>query len=139
MKASLFAIALLAACYDPATTDCTVTCSGADDCANGQTCGSDGYCAGPDVAGDCVEPVELSIEIAGDGIVAIDGIGECNSRTAPSHRCIYMVPPNQPRGLAATPNGDKDFKEWTSTCVGETATCVITPVTDLTRVGAKFE
>lgn len=145
MKRSVLALATLAgclfaaACYDPATTDCTVTCQAADDCAKGQTCGSDGFCASPDVAGECVEPVELSIEIEGDGSVAIAGIGDCNSRTAPDHRCIYLVPPNQERALSATPNGDKDFKHWTSTCVGETAMCVVTPVTDLTRVGAKFE
>jgi len=139
VRASLVAIATLAACYDPATTDCTVTCTSPDECANGQTCGSDGFCAAVDVAGGCVEPVELSIEIAGDGTVAIDGIGECNSRTAPSHRCIYRVPPNQPRDLEATPNGDKDFKHWTSTCVGETATCVITPVRYRSRLGAECE
>jgi hypothetical protein len=129
----------LAGCYDPTTADCTVTCSGSDECASGQTCGSDGYCAAPDVAGGCVEPVALAIEIEGDGTVAIAGIGECDSRMATDHRCIYMVAPSQPRQLSATPNGDKDFKHWTSTCVGETATCVITPVTDVTRVGAKFE
>jgi hypothetical protein len=127
------------ACYDPATVDCTVSCSGEDECATGQTCGSDGFCASPDVAGQCIDPVSLEIDIEGDGTVAIDGIGECNSRTATDHRCIYVVPPNQRRDLEAMPNGDKTFKHWTSTCVGETATCAVTPVTDVTRVGAKFE
>lgn len=143
MKASLFAIAAcvgcLAGCYDPATTDCTITCSGSDECASGQTCGSDGYCAAPDVAGECVAPVALEIVIDGDGTVMLDGIGACDSRSATDNKCTYMVTPNQPRLLSAMPNGDDDFKQWTSACGGETATCEITPVTDVTRVGAKFD
>jgi len=147
VKASLFPNAsliaflggLLGGCYDPATPDCTITCRGSDECAGGQTCGSDGYCAAPDVAGGCVAPVALEIVIEGDGIVTLAEIGECDSRSATDDRCIYMVTPNQPRQLSAMPNGDEEFKQWTASCEGETATCVITPVTDVTRVGAKFE
>lgn len=147
MKTSRFPIAsllgclagCLAGCYDPETPDCTITCEGADQCADGQTCGSDGYCAAPDVAGRCVAPVALEIVIDGDGVVTLAGIGECDSRSATDDMCIYMVIPNQPHELSATPNGDDDFQRWTAACVGETATCAITPVTDVTRVGAKFD
>ncbi len=139
MKASLFAIAILGGCYDPATPDCTITCNGSDECASGQTCGSDGYCAAPDVAGGCITPVALEIVIDGEGTVTVAGIGECDSQSATDDRCIYMVLPNRPRLLSAMPNGDENFKHWTEACVGETATCEVTPVTDETRVGAKFE
>ena len=44
---------LLAGCYQPTLRDCTVSCRGADECASGQVCGSDGWCAAPDVAGTC--------------------------------------------------------------------------------------
>ncbi|HTJ44541.1 MAG TPA: hypothetical protein VL463_20695 [Kofleriaceae bacterium] len=47
------ASALLAGCYDPRLKDCTVTCHGAGDCASGQVCGNDGFCAAPGVAGTC--------------------------------------------------------------------------------------
>ncbi len=51
------AIALLVAgCYDPSLRDCTVTCHGAGECASGQVCGADGYCAAPSVAGTCKAP-----------------------------------------------------------------------------------
>ena len=52
MKALLLAIALTG-CYDAGAVDCTVTCAGPDECASGQTCGSDGLCAAPSVAGHC--------------------------------------------------------------------------------------
>jgi hypothetical protein len=139
VKASLLAIALVTGCYAPETLDCTVTCSAAGECASDQVCGSDGFCAAPEVAGQCVAPVALEIKIDGDGTVMLAGIGDCDSRTAKDRTCTFMVAPNQRRQLSAMPNGDRDFKEWSSACAGETATCEVTPVTDLTRVGAKFE
>jgi hypothetical protein len=139
VKSSLLAIALLLGCYDPETLDCTVTCAGAGECASDQVCGPDGFCASPEVAGQCVAPVALEIHIDGDGTVSLAGVGECNSRTATADTCTFMVTPNQRRQLAAIPNGDKDFRSWSSACAGETATCEVTPVTDVTRVGAKFE
>ena len=50
------AVALAAGCYDPALRDCTVTCAGAGDCASGQVCGADHFCAAPSVAGTCGKP-----------------------------------------------------------------------------------
>lgn len=146
MKTSAFLITSLVGClagvvggcYDPTTADCTVTCGGADECASDQICGSDGYCAAPEIAGHCA-PVALEIVLDGDGVVTLDGIGECDSRSATDSRCVYMVPPNQPRLLSAMPHGDEDFRQWTAACVGATSTCEITPVTDVTRVGAKFD
>ena len=40
-------------CYAPELRDCTVTCNAASDCASGQVCGTDHFCAAPDIAGQC--------------------------------------------------------------------------------------
>jgi hypothetical protein len=139
VKTSLLAIAMLMGCYDPETVDCTVTCAAANECASDQVCGADGFCAAPEVAGQCVAPVALEIKIDGDGSVTLAGVGACDSRTAPGDTCTFMVTPNQRRQLAAMPNGEKDFRSWSEACAGETTICEITPVTDVTRVGARFE
>jgi hypothetical protein len=41
------------ACYTPELRDCTLACSTASDCADGQVCGDDHFCAGPAMAGHC--------------------------------------------------------------------------------------
>jgi hypothetical protein len=41
------------ACYSPEIRDCTLTCNEASDCAGGQVCGSDRFCAAPGIAGTC--------------------------------------------------------------------------------------
>jgi hypothetical protein len=53
-------IVALAACYSPTLRDCTLQCASAHDCAGGQVCGNDGYCAAPDVAGHCVADAAAS-------------------------------------------------------------------------------
>lgn len=51
---ALGALAMAAsACYSPDVRDCTIACKSGDDCADGQICGSDHFCAGPDTAGTC--------------------------------------------------------------------------------------
>lgn len=49
----LAAIAVTAACYDPTLRNCTVTCLGPGECAEGQVCGADGLCAIESIAGRC--------------------------------------------------------------------------------------
>ncbi|MBA3822070.1 MAG: hypothetical protein H0X17_24510 [Deltaproteobacteria bacterium] len=46
---------LVAACYSPDVRDCTVSCAAVSDCAGGQVCGSDQFCAAPEVAGRCAQ------------------------------------------------------------------------------------
>lgn len=41
------------ACYSPDLRDCVVACTAASDCATGQVCGADRFCAAPSVAGQC--------------------------------------------------------------------------------------
>ena len=50
------ALLLLPACYAPEIRDCTVICAAASDCADGQVCGTDQFCASPRVAGNCTSP-----------------------------------------------------------------------------------
>jgi len=66
---AVFVAMLATACYDPELRDCTVTCHGKHDCAEGQVCGSDGYCAAPDVANKCDE---LREDLVDAGPVACD-------------------------------------------------------------------
>jgi hypothetical protein len=54
-RAALVVAVALAGCYQPDVRDCTIACSFATDCADGQKCGSDGWCASPKVAGTCDE------------------------------------------------------------------------------------
>lgn len=49
------AVAALPACYAPEVRDCTVSCASASDCAAGQVCGEDAFCAAPEVAGRCAQ------------------------------------------------------------------------------------
>ncbi|MDB4952816.1 MAG: hypothetical protein JWO36_385 [Myxococcales bacterium] len=64
--------AAMIGCYSPDLRDCTVACSTASDCASGQMCGTDQFCAAPSVAGHCAK---LARSDAGtvDGLVLHDG------------------------------------------------------------------
>ncbi|HEY5951381.1 MAG TPA: hypothetical protein VIV40_38070 [Kofleriaceae bacterium] len=136
---------LLAACYEPDAVDCTVQCSGVDQCADGQVCGTDGFCASPDVAGTCMmagsesQLISLTITIEGHGKVTIDGVGTCDSESPNEGVCTYAVAAGVARQLKAMPAKDREFISWTSTCTGSQSTCTLTPVMSLTQVGAKFE
>ena len=48
-------LAASASCYSPSLPECVVACGAPNDCGPGQTCGTDGLCASPDVAGHCDE------------------------------------------------------------------------------------
>jgi hypothetical protein len=138
--------ALLAACYEPEAVDCTVECGGADECADGQLCGSDGFCASPGVAGMCranhndePQSVVLMIAIEGRGKVNVDELGACDSEGPSGGACMFSVTPNVARQLKAIESGDREFISWTSICSGSATSCSVTPVMALTQVGAKFE
>jgi hypothetical protein len=138
----LLILAILSGCYAPDLRDCTVTCSGAKDCASGQVCGADGYCAAEDVAGSCgnavdaavdaVPSVMLRVTVDGDGHVDVVGGGSCSD-------CVMQVPKNAQLVVKAIAERiDHPFDRWTSlTCAGQTATCMFT-VSGPTTVTAKF-
>src|SRR4051812_37357316 len=89
-----FVTALAAGCYDPQEVDCTVSCAAANECAQGQVCGTDGFCAAPGIAGHCGGPdggtqrVSLRVAIDGPGKISIDGVGSCDDM-APNHACVF--------------------------------------------------
>jgi hypothetical protein len=147
MTRALLCLAL-AGCYSPAARDCTVSCTAAKDCINGQVCGADHFCAAPDVAGHCsmtdasVPPadapgprdVKLTVSIAGGGTVMIDGFSPCTM-----DMCMLQVPVGVARTLTAVPvKDDKPFQMWMDGCTGAMPTCVLTPTADV-HVGAKFQ
>jgi len=146
MKRVLVCLAL-AGCYSPEARDCTVSCTAATECINGQVCGKDHLCAAPSVAGHCnavdgsVTPpdahdqdVMLVISVMGGGTVSIDDIGVCNN-----DMCQFPVPPHVTRNLtASTDKPDKPFAMWMDACAGTTPTCSIVPSMN-THVGAKFQ
>lgn len=144
MKAALAFVAL-AACYDPGAVDCTVSCAAASECAQGQVCGSDGFCAAPSVAGHCGGPdggasselAMLKITIEGQGKVSIDGVGVCDTETSDS--CSFMVPTATSLSLKASPKKDQRFVTWSGACAGTSPSCAVLAVMALTQLGAKFE
>jgi hypothetical protein len=132
------ALALLAGCYAPEVSDCTVACERIEDCVDGQVCGDVGLCAAPDVA--CAPPIgEVQIAIEGDGKVANDNIGACDTRSTPDGICTFSLEQHRSYELKAIESNDRRFVTWTSTCAGDALTCVFVPLSPLTRVGAKFQ
>ena len=53
LRAALALMVAMTGCYSPELRDCMLTCSAASDCADGQVCGSDHFCAAPGIAGSC--------------------------------------------------------------------------------------
>jgi hypothetical protein len=159
---ALFAVGL-AGCYNPSLRDCTVTCHGASDCAGGQVCGDDGYCAAPAIAGTCkapdarestdapdvadgpfdapvdgtpdAAPAQLHLTITGKGKVS-DPSGTITCMTD----CLFPAIPNDTITLTAVGSGGHPFQDWTTAnCMGMGATCTVTIVAPVTTVTAKFQ
>jgi hypothetical protein len=136
------AVLSLAACYAPDTRDCTIACGAPTDCAHGQQCGADGFCAAPDVScsGDAGTPVALHVQIMGHGRVTIDPSLVCDSDSTTHGDCTFSVPANVARELAAiTTKDDHAFLGWSFACAGQDATCTLVPVSAMTQVGARFQ
>lgn len=143
----LLIITILSGCYAPDLRDCTVTCSGAKDCANGQLCGTDGYCAAEGIAGSCGDAVDAAVDapesvmlrvtVSGSGHVDVPGAGTCGKSGPPD--CVMQVPKNaQVVVKAIADDNEKPFEKWTSvTCAEQSATCTFT-ATVATTVAAKF-
>ncbi len=138
----------LGGCYAPDLRDCTVTCSAAGDCAGGQVCGADGFCAARDVAGSCgggaldagldaAPRVMLHVVVMGTGRVDVVGASSCGDTGA--YDCLISVPKGRVTLDAVVTVGDKPFDRWTTpNCTGQTSTCMFTANTS-TTVGAKFK
>jgi len=145
---ALVALALLAAggCYAPDLRDCTVTCSAADECADGQACNPQGFCTAEGVtcmAGGGSATVDapsatritLRVRVEGTGKVIVDGIGECADS-----ECTWEVPAMVLRFTAQQLDADKPFERWTTANCGSAVpqpSCMVTAAA-ATTVGAKF-
>ncbi len=136
--AIMAACALASACYSPDALDCTVTCSAPTDCIDGQVCGTDHFCASPEMSGRCSPadahpvdahretPVELQIQIQGMGTVMLTGGGTCTGVGPP---CFVTAELGAPATLQAVPGPGQQFDQWADqSCQGQPATCTFTPV-----------
>ena len=159
-KCAAPSLALLASCYEPQLVDCTIRCSGASDCATGQVCGADHFCAAPEIADHCASVTAISdagvivdgaspmpdarpdapthgqlhVTIdGGKGRVTVDGVGTCTDD------CMYSVPLQVPLTAHAAGEDDWHFEKWTNgPCVGQLENCAFTP-TLVVGVTAKFK
>lgn len=158
---------VMAACYSPDVRDCTLTCGGPTDCAQGQVCGADHFCASPAIAGQCASlppidaapgtlpdarpvdarPVDAHPDARPDAPVDVqlhvhvDGPGSVtlDGGGSCSGDCMLPAPRGVPATLRAFPNPNKVFVMWTSVaCAGQGAVCTFTP-TAPTPVDAKFD
>jgi hypothetical protein len=156
LRALLFAY-FASACYSPEIRDCTTACNQGADCAPGQVCGDDGFCASQDVAGRCASiaapndagtdatdappdapTIKLWVRVDGRGLVSIVGVGDCDGGSG-QIECPFDVRQDAPLTLHATPKNNWRFDRWSDACDGQlTATCVIAPNTN-TDVRARFE
>lgn len=168
LRSSVALTAVLAGgCYSPELRDCTLTCSSASDCADGQLCGADHFCAAPEIAGHCsslpgdatgsdrdagvdapkivdaasdaATHVALMISIEGQGRASV-GSATCDQAAPQNGMCVISVPINQPVTVAATGYPGWRFDKWT------TAVCASVPITlctfspsAATPVGLKFK
>jgi hypothetical protein len=141
--ASLVAVFAASGCYAPDLLDCTVTCSGPDECAGDQVCNSAGFCAAegatcPSATVDAPGAmITLRVQVDGTGKVVLAGVGECDDS-----ECTWQVPMGTLRFDAQRIETDKPFERWTTpNCGGAQTllpTCTFTP-TASTTVGAKFK
>jgi hypothetical protein len=133
----------LVGCYSPELRDCTVTCTAPDECADDQICAA-GLCRSPDTtcgagSGTSTPPpkVALRVDVNGEGMVVVDGIGTCASEEHDA--CTWMISVGVQVRLDARSLDDGEFERWTTeNCANQDASCVLTATT-ATSVGAKFE
>ena len=156
-------LALLASCYGPDLSNCTVACTSEADCGSGQVCGSDRFCAAPEIAGRCsalpdpstdaavsspdaVVPVSdashlvaFRVVIVGSGSVELVGHGTCDSANAVLDECSYPVIAGGALTVRAMPHSGSRFDRWEGVCIGQDSICLTTPTVAVTTATAKFK
>jgi hypothetical protein len=166
--AGVAALAALAGCYDPSLRDCTVTCHGAGECANGQVCGADGYCAAPGVAGTCgavdaretadAPSIDASSDAPVDAVVidappdatpaqlhvTISGKGMVTDSTGTrvcTTDCLFPAADGDKMTFTAQGMGSAHpFQDWTTAnCMGMGPTCTVTITAPVTTLSAMFK
>lgn len=132
------AAALVCGCYQPEVRDCTVSCQSAGDCADGQACTSDGWCASPQLAGGCAAVSSLELRIERPGRVVIDGLELSCESSGDTEQCGFDLAPGTSVTLRVVET-DGDFDKWTTgNCERDAETCTVVVDADGTTVGAKF-
>lgn len=156
-------LVLVAGCYEPVLTDCTVTCRSDADCGGDQRCAG-GQCAregfacsgdppgidaspatpldaGADAPPPDTAPIPqgiLRIEIVDRGKVHVPDQATCDSELA--DECTYVVVLGVPLVLEAEPHDNRFLEKWEEACKHQVGpTCVIAPIDTETRVTAKFK
>lgn len=158
-------LVLVAGCYEPVLTDCTVSCSSDLDCGGDQwcvdgQCAREGYaCSAPasidaspvtpgdtavDAGTDAEPPPDtpvpqgtLRIRIEDQGRVHVPDQATCDSQH--DSECTYTITLGVPLGLEADPHGNRFLEKWEEACKNQLGpVCVITPTKQETRVTAKF-
>jgi hypothetical protein len=147
---AIVAAAAAAGCYAPELRDCVVACGSRGECAVGQTCGTDGFCSAPEVAGTCDERggddggddddddsqgpdaspplVDLKLKIRGEGQVRDDA-----HAILCTEDCAHALPAGSELVLHAEPLEDSVFDRWsTGPCAGAPATCTFVLEVSLT-------
>ncbi|MGE5185763.1 MAG: hypothetical protein ACM31C_27060 [Acidobacteriota bacterium] len=161
----VLAASLSASCYSPDTRDCSVSCSHPLDCANGQVCGSDHFCASPEMAGRCGSlpplddaglpdapgrdapprdaPADARPPDAPTGValqIQVMGAGTVALDAVGScdKDCTLYAPFAMQATLRAEPKPKQAFDRWTQgPCVGQGATCTFVPLAPVT-IAARF-
>ncbi len=167
--AFVVATATVAGCYQPDLRDCTVTCAGPGECAHGQVCGDDGYCASADVAGSCAThglpdahraadarpapdarlapdamqvaaSLHVTIKARGEVVVAPVGV-TCEAVDDKGASCMYDVFVGEAVTLTEmTTHGGDTFMGWMHPgCTGTVTTCPVSCAPGTTTVGATFK
>jgi hypothetical protein len=147
-RCAALSFVILASCYQPDVLDCVVACSGANECAADQVCGADGWCASPEVAGQCatvsaadggldVATTELGVIVNGKGRVVADPPTVGCDGESPNEpvECSFAVTTGNPLTLTAVAiHHGWRFVGWAGATCGDqaTETCelvVVAPVT----------
>ncbi len=138
----LVLIAALAGCYAPELAPCKVTCGSAADCAQGDTCGTDGFCvAGASdrctgtVDAAIAMPIVLHVMVMGNGSIAVTGGGTCKDS------CMYTFAQNtQISAMWIETSGDHAFQAWTTpNCLTQGQTCRFSLTAATAMLGARFQ
>jgi hypothetical protein len=147
----LAAAGLAGGCYSPDVPSCTVTCTGADSCVDGQTCRA-GFCvehgapacnANMTTDGPAGGPTtSVMIQIAGHGHVVFGATIVCDSETVDllgSGTCSVTVPQHVPVHATAIGANGAMFMTWTGACTGGMPACDFTPVGSALSLSPHFK
>lgn len=166
--ASVLLMTSATGCYDPQLRDCTLTCSAPSDCAGDQVCGSDHFCAAPDIAGTCsslpsdagsnnrdsgvdgtkmpdaapdaATHAALTVSIEGEGRLSLLGIGTCDKSGPQNGLCVYTVQLQSLVTVTAQGYPDWHFDKWlTSVCASTPVTTCTFAFNAATPLGVKFK